>query len=122
MKTLARLPRLATLRLAQLAERLQQAYGAPEETLGNKRDPLDEAVYITLTLQTDLARAALMWDRLKAAFPTWDAVAAARTTRVAEVLRQGGLHRQKARTIKRMLLAVQEHAGEYSLCSMHQMS
>jgi endonuclease III len=115
MKSAPRLPQSATRQLARLAEQLHRAYGAPEPELGNKSDPLDEAIYITLTLQTDLARAALMWANLKAAFPTWEDLAVARTARVAAVIREGGLHRQKARTIKRLLAAVKKHAGEYSL-------
>jgi endonuclease III len=122
MKVRSPLNRGAKERLTQLAQLLQRSYGAPENDLGNKADPLDEALYITLTLQTDLPRAALMWSRLKTAFPSWDALAAARVERIASVLREGGLHRQKAKTIKRLLARVKKFAGELSLERLHQLS
>lgn len=122
MKVEAQLNRGAKERLKQLAGLLNRAYAAPENDLGNKVDPLDEAMYITLTLQTNLARAALIWSRLKTAFPSWDALAAARAAKIASVLREGGLHRQKARTIKQLLVEVKKFAGEFSLQRLHQAS
>jgi endonuclease-3 len=109
------LRRSAEERLARLDRLLDDAYGAPEHLLGNKSDPLDEAVYIVLSLQTDLARTAATWARLRAAFPTWDRLASARADRVARILRESGLHRQKARTLKRLLAHVQELTGTFSL-------
>lgn len=122
MKATLRLSGRAKERLSVLADLLDRAYGAPESELGNKTDPLDEALYITLTLQTDLPRAALMWSHLKSAFPNWNALAAARVERIANVLREGGLHRQKARAIKRLLAQVKKFTGEFSLRRLHEMS
>lgn len=122
MKSSLSLQRRTADKLVELAELLDCAYGAPEGDLDNKPDPLDEAIYITLTLQTDLRRAVMIWARLRAAFPTWDKVATARTARVASILREGGLHRQKARTIKRLLTIVKSLTGEFSLTSLHGMT
>ncbi len=109
------LRRGARERLVTLDRLLDGAYGAPETTLGNKEDPLDEAIYIILSFQTDLARSRATWSRLRAAYPTWDALAHAPTREIAGVLREGGLYRQKARTIKRLLATVRRIAGELSL-------
>src|SRR5437870_13090029 len=89
----------AARRLARIETALKTAYGTPEAALGNKPDPLDEAIYIILSFQTDLARFRSTWSRLRAAYPSWDAVERAPALDVARILRDGGLHRQKARTI-----------------------
>jgi len=94
---------------------LNDAYGAPEADLDNKADPLDEAVYIILSFQTDLDRFKLVWEGLRAAFPTWEQLAKAPLRRVVKVLRVGGLQEQKARTIRKLLKAAKEESGAYSL-------
>src|SRR6266542_4404475 len=89
--------------LAALDRVLEKAYGAPEADLGNMEDPLDEAIYIILSFQTDLPRSRSRWFALRSAYPTWESLARAPLREVAKVLREGGLHRQKARTIRRLL-------------------
>ncbi len=115
------LRRGARKRLAEFDRLLEGAYGAPEELLGNHADPLDEAIYIILSFQTDLARFAVTWSSLKATFPTWERLERARETEIAATLREGGLHRQKARTIKQLLAAVRDLTGELSLESLRDM-
>ena len=94
---------------------LDRAYGAPAEELDNKPDPLDEAIYIILTFQTDIERARSVWKELRSAFPDWEGLLDAPVGRVARVLRAGGLHKQKARTIKRLIQFVKDHVGRLSL-------
>lgn len=101
--------------LALLDAQLDAAYHAPAHDLGNQADPLDEAVYIILTFQTDIPRARLVWAALKQRFPNWDGLMEASEEEVADLLRPGGLHRQRARTIKRLLAQVQTQTGELSL-------
>ncbi|MBV6425080.1 MAG: Ultraviolet N-glycosylase/AP lyase [Steroidobacteraceae bacterium] len=105
----------AAKRLAQIDAALEAAYRSPEAELGNKPDPLDEAIYIILSFQTDLARFGSTWSRLRAAYPSWDALECASAREVARILRDGGLHRQKTRTIRRLLAEVRNVAGEHSL-------
>lgn len=105
-------------RLLRLDEFLEDAYGAPEALLGNHADPLDEAVYIILSFQTDLPRFQETWRELRAAFPSWEDVERASTRDVARALRAGGLHQQKARTIKALLRAVRRQFGELSLAQL----
>ena len=105
----------ARRRLTAINRRLARAYGSPFAALGNKADPLDEAIYIILSFQTDVPRAMATWTRLRAHFRSWDNVERSRLTEVAAVIRDGGLHRQKARTIKSLLRKVRELNNALSL-------
>jgi endonuclease III len=122
MRTFSPLRRGAVEHLATIDRILEATYGTPESDLGNKDDPLDEAIYIILSFQTDLARFSLTWSRLRDAYPSWDTVERAPTRRIAAVLREGGLQRQKARSIQRLLAEVRRVAGELSLDMLRTMS
>lgn len=121
MNAAFRLSPRAKQRLRELDRVLDQAYGAPESLLGNQSGPLDEAVYIILSFQTDLARFKETWSELRSAFPRWQDLVAAPLSAVENVLRAGGLHRQKARIIKRLLGAAREQMGELSLEALRDM-
>lgn len=108
--------------LTRIFEQLAAAYGTPEALLGNQDEPLDEAVFVILTFQTDIPRAQAVWARLRSRYPTWEQVEGASEEEIAEQLRDGGLHRQKARTIKRLLARVREDMGELSLSSLARLS
>ena len=110
-----RLSRRARVKLEELDRVLDGFYGAPEDELDNKQDPLEEAVYIILSFQTDLDRFKQVWTQLRQAFPSWQDLHKAPLRRVARVLRLGGLQEQKARTIKNLLKTVRSQSGEFSL-------
>lgn len=110
-----RLPSSARRTLHELDRLLDAAYGTPESELGNKEDPLDEAIYIILSFQTNLDRAKQVWEELRAIFPAWELLARAPLRRVVRTLSTGGLQGQKARTIKSLLRAVERQTGSYSL-------
>ncbi len=122
MRTASPLRRGAANRLAKIDHLLDAAYGTPESELGNKADPLDEAIYIILSFQTGLARFKTTWSRLRTAYPSWGAVERAPERDVVRVLREGGLHKQKARTIRRLLARVREVTGELSLDLLRNMN
>lgn len=84
------LRRGARCTLRELDLLLDRAYGTPEADLDNKDDPLDEAVYIVLSLQTNLERLKVVWKKLRSTFPDWEFVANAPLRHVVEVLRVGG--------------------------------
>ena len=107
-------------RLHELDCLLHEAYGAPEGLLGNHVDPLDEAIYIILSFQTELHRFKATWQKLRSAFPRWRDVEVASLDEVSAALRQGGLHRQKARAIRRLLWAVRRQFGELSLDALRE--
>ncbi len=108
-------------RLLRLDGLLDDTYGAPEWVLGNHLNALDEAIYIILSFQTNLARFQSTWGSLRAAFPRWDDVARASVEEIAELLRPGGLHRQKAKAIKQLFKAVRDEFGELSLAALGEM-
>lgn len=110
-----RLSKRARTRLEYLDRVLDVAYGAPAADLDNKEDPLEEAIYIILSFQTNLERFKQVWAQLRVAFPSWDGMIQAPLGRVARVLREGGLQEQRARTIKKLLKAVKRETGSYSL-------
>jgi len=109
-------------KLLLLDNLLEEAYGAPEHLLGNHSNPLDEAVYIILSFQTDLPRFQETWRQLRSVFPTWEAVESASLNDIASTIRAGGLHKQKARTIKALLRAVRLKFGELSLDELTSMT
>lgn len=109
-------------RLHELGRLLHLAHREPEELLGNQLDPLDEAIYIILSFQTDLPRFKETWQKLRSAFPRWSDVEAAPHSEVSAVLQPGGLHHQKARAIKRLLAAVRRRFGDLSLDALHDMA
>lgn len=109
-------------RLRSLDRLLHAAYGAPESVLGNHSDPLDEAIYIILSFQTDLPRLRHTWRLLRTAFPRWRDLERAPASQVSHVLHSGGLHRQKAAAIKRLLNAVRARFGKLSLIALHDLS
>ena len=108
-------------RLLLLDYLLDTAYGAPEAVLGNHPNALDEAVYIILSFQTNLPRFQDTWQALRSAFPRWEDADRASIDEIAGVLRAGGLHRQKAKTIKRLLRAVSDGFGKSSLAALGEM-
>ena len=112
----------AAARLMEIDKVLERAYGTPERSLGNKDDPLDEAIYIILSFQTDVARAGTTWSNLREAYSTWDAVEHAQVNSIAAVLREGGLQYQKARTIQHLLSEVRRLAGDLSLDLLQSMA
>jgi endonuclease-3 len=122
MKTARLLLPAAKEQLSSIDRLLEEAHKTSESTLGNKSAPLDEAIYIILSFQTDLPRVAAMWSRLRAAYTDWDELERAPVRNVAAVLRQGGLHNQKARVIKRLLSRIRHITGNLSLDLLQSMS
>jgi endonuclease III len=107
-------------RMQRLTAVLAARYGTPD--LGNVADPLDEAIYILLTYQTDLARARQVLAALRVAYPSWQAVLDAPEDAVSEVLRPSGFHRARARLIRCLLAAVAHRWGALSLEPLRVMS
>ncbi len=87
--------------LDRIDELLEARYAS--EDLGNKQDPLDELVYIQLSIQTQEAGFNRSYDDLRRALPTWRAVLDAPAARLVRILKPGGLARQKAPRLKAVL-------------------
>ena len=94
---------------------LDGVYRGAEKALGNMRDPLDEAIYIILSLQTNLTRLRATWASLRARFPRLEDLEGSTPSAIASALHRGGLQLQKARIIKDLLRQVRSLTGSLSL-------
>jgi endonuclease III len=86
--------------LQEIAEHLAVAYGRPRRRLS---DPLDGLVQTILSQNTSDVNSARAFRALKAAFPTWEGVIAARPREIERAIRGGGLARTKSRRLKTVL-------------------
>lgn len=99
-------------------DRLIDVYGTPPRDplpFGNKPDPLDELIYITLGQRTHSAGTAQAFNALKERFPTWDLAAAASVTEIAALINPSGLAALKAPRVVRMLADIQADRGTCDL-------
>ena len=106
-------------RLSVIAERLAGAYGRPRR---RRSDPLSELIGTVLSQNTSDVNSGRAWRSLRAAFPSWAAVARARPPAIERAIRAGGLARTKSRRIRLVLRAVREREGSYDLRSLRGLS
>lgn len=91
-------------RLRAARARLRRAYGKPQ--LRPHRAPVEELVLTVLSQNTNDRNRDVAWHRLRARFPSWEAVRRAPEDEVEEAIRPGGISRVKARRIQEMLDAL----------------
>lgn len=99
--------------IIEVARRLEERYGRLEWR--SHGGPLDLLIETILSQNTNDANRDRAYAGLKARFPTYEALAAAPVEELAETLRPGGLHRQKARRIKDILQRIAAEQGSYTL-------
>lgn len=99
--------------LREVARVLEVLHGTPR--LGNHDDPVDELVYIILSRKTREAAYQSAYDALKSAFPDWDTLLAARSSKVTRLIHSGGLSDKKTESITAALTALVERFGS---CTM----
>jgi endonuclease-3 len=80
-----------------------------------RSDPLDELILTVLSQNTSDTNSFRAYESLRATFPTWEAVAAARPSVVASSIRSGGLSNVKAPRILAILRTIQEREGHLDL-------
>jgi len=85
-------------------ELLELAYRSAD--LGNLEDPLDEAIYILLSLQTREAVYRQVFEHLKASYGNWVEVLDAPDEELVQILRPGGLQNRRAQTLRSFIEAV----------------
>jgi len=71
--------------------------------LGNKKNPLNELLYIIISLRTTDPSTQRTYSKFKKFFPSWEKVYTATVNKIAAVLKNAGLSRQKARNLKLIL-------------------
>lgn len=99
--TKARLSAGERQRFSRVARILERTYGNPR--LGNKKDPLDELIYIILSAKTTDTAFRRSYSRLHERFPDWFEISRSRSGTVARLIRASGLSRKKERQIRGLL-------------------
>lgn len=92
---------------------LQEAYGTPD--LGNKKDPLDELIFISLCTRTGPRNVERAYTCLKRVFPSWKEVLDAPEGKVAGCVKVTGAPRKREKQIKEILKAVDSKAKSFDL-------
>jgi DNA (cytosine-5)-methyltransferase 1 len=99
--------------LREVARLVAILHGTPR--LGNKRDPVDELVYIILSRKTREDAYQSTYSALRARFPAWEDILAADRAEIEALLRPGGLPEKKAESIIGALRALHERFGRCTL-------
>jgi endonuclease-3 len=100
-------------RIDEIDRRLRRAYGEPEPP--ERKAPLDELIFTILSQHTSDGNRDRAWERLKGDGLTWSAIADLPEQEIEERIRVGGLARQKARRIRRILRMIREERGACDL-------
>lgn len=98
---------------------LHEAYGSPRHD--NKDDPLDELVFIVLSQMTTRQSYGRVYDRLKAEYPSWEAVLELPIDELKAAIKDAGLINQKAPRIKAILAKLGEDFGHVTLDPLREM-
>lgn len=96
-----------------VVSRLLAFYGSP--TWRDPLPPVDELVSTILSQNTNDRNRDQAFDKLKAAFPTWEAVRDAPVEQVIEAIRIAGLANQKGPRIQAVLRQITEERGSLDL-------
>lgn len=88
-------------RATEICRLLDVTYNQPD--LGNYTDPVDELIYILLSIMTTEANYQRAYAALRARFSEWDRVLEAPYEEVRETIRIAGLAPKKARSIQDLL-------------------
>lgn len=88
----------------------------------NKKNPLDELLFIICSLKTDERKYRSTFRSLKKAYPTFVALSSASEDEIARAIKEGGLYAQKATTIKRLINIIVANFGKLTLSPLNRMS
>lgn len=94
-------------------DRLLAAFGLPEWRVA--LSPVDELVSTILSQNTNDRNRDVAFNRLKQAFPTWEAVRDSSPEAVVECIRPAGLANQKGPRIQRVLNEISAERGNFDL-------
>ena len=115
-------------RLEKLAEELEDVYGrgetyAEQPSLSGQPDTVLGTLVITILSQASTdARTGPIYRELREAYPDWGDLKRAPREDVEDILRPGGLARQKTEYIQKALRQVGDDMGRYSLEDLREWS
>ncbi|HWR12917.1 MAG TPA: hypothetical protein VN445_13925 [Rectinemataceae bacterium] len=100
-------------RIREIAAALAALYGAyPDESAG---PVIDQLIWFLLSTRTTVENCESAFRALRAAFPSWDGIVAAREESLYAPLRPAGLFRVRARSLIAALSSIQTRFGAVSL-------
>jgi endonuclease-3 len=100
-------------RIRAIRDRLRGYYARPRNEPHHA--PLDELVLTVLSQNTNDRNRDIAYERLRARFADWAAVAAAPVAEIEEAIRPGGISKVKSQRIKAMLGAIEAETGGLDL-------
>jgi endonuclease III len=98
---------------------LAKAYGSPNHN--NKRDPVDELVFIILSQMTTFPSFERVYSRLRDAAPRWEDILNMPLRRLKRIIKDAGLSNQKAPRLKTIFTRLKEDFGSVTLEPLREM-
>lgn len=99
--------------IKEIAELLDFTYGSPDHK--NKKDPLDELVFILLSRRTREGGYETAYDNLKEKFPEWGDMANAHPDEILQTIEHAGFGSKRSEEIIKNLRTIYAKLGCYSL-------
>ena len=106
-------------KIARICAVLRRAYGSPRH--GNKRNPLDELIYIILSTRTRDRSFRTSYARLKTRFRSWNRLDQRSAGVLERLLVPGGLGRLKTKQVIGILKYLRTAFGRATLASLAEM-
>lgn len=100
-------------KLQKINDILEEEFGIPERE--NNDSPLDVLIRTILSQNTNDTNSGRAYDKLRERFQTWENVLKADVDDLAEVIRVGGLAKQKSIRIKELLRWIKDTYGKLSI-------
>jgi endonuclease III len=91
-------------RVRAIRERLRELYGAPGQRPHGR--PLEELILTVLSQSTNDRNRDVAYGRMRARFPSWEAVRAAPVEEIEAAIRPGGISKVKSARIQAILRAI----------------
>jgi len=106
--------------LAEISRRLERRYRSA--SLGNKANPLDELIYIQLSVRTPEGAYLGTWPALRRLVNgSWSRLIRLPERRIVQALRSGGMAGVKAKRLRGMVRAIKKRFGRVSLSPLKAM-
>jgi endonuclease-3 len=99
---------------------LREHFGQPRH--GNKSNPLDELIYILLSLQTTQVNCQRSYRALRKAFPRWSLLAHASPAQIRKAINFAGLGKQRAGKLAAITRRIERDTGGVSLSGLNKLS
>ncbi len=113
-------PVLTPRNVSRIVKILGDTYGNPRH--GNKKNPLNELIYIILSTRTQERSFRKAFAQLKRAFPSWNRISFGDRGRIRKLLRPNGLAHLKTEQILAIIDRLRREFGRATLARVRSMS